>query len=76
MGPTMKTLLLILLSLLFASFALAKPPTPRVECAAKIVQQNRQIDVSCKSKDKLQPGEVMTIEININSDFSGPPEAV
>lgn len=74
---TMKTLLLILLSLMVAGLALAaKPQPPRVECTANITQQNKQIDVSCKSKDKLQPGEVMTIEVIINSNFGGPPEAV
>lgn len=73
----MKILLLMLLSLIpAAGLALAAKSPPRVECAAKLVQQNRQIDVSCKSKDKLQPGEVMTIEVIINSNPSGPPEAV
>lgn len=74
----MKTLLALLLSLLSISFALAAtaPKQPRVTCTVKVVNGNKQVDVSCKSKDTLKPGDVIPVEININSNRNYLPEAV
>lgn len=74
----MKTLLAFLvLAFMFSITALAaKPAKPPIECEAKTYPDNKRIDVICKSKHALKPGDALTIEININSHPGYPPEAV
>lgn len=83
----MKTLLIILLALPSVVFALEakhnkKPPrTPNhtdIECESTIPPGRKQINIICKTigKDRIKPGDVIEFELEINTSYGYPPEAV